>query len=75
MLIGKGHKLADKLDEELWAVILGHNIVGATEIVGHYGAQKILAVDNDLLDQYTADAYTPVLIDLVFSCVSSYTLI
>lgn len=64
-LVSEGRKLADTLDVELSAVVLGNNVDNVTsELVG-YGADKVIIADSPLLKHYTTDGYTKVLFDLV----------
>ncbi|KYH34607.1 acryloyl-CoA reductase electron transfer subunit beta [Clostridium tepidiprofundi DSM 19306] len=64
-LLGKGREIADKLGVELTALLLGDGIENlAKELVSH-GADRVLVVDNPLLKNYTTDAYTKVICELV----------
>lgn len=64
-LIGEGRKIADKLGVELTAVLLGNKVDNLAEILVKYGADKVLYVENELLDLYTTDGYTKVITELV----------
>lgn len=64
-LLGEGRKLADKLNVNLTAVLLGHNMDEAAEELIKYGADNVLKVDHELLKVYTTDGYTKVIVDLV----------
>ncbi|MCO7122107.1 electron transfer flavoprotein subunit alpha [Ihubacter massiliensis] len=60
-LLGEGRKLADELNTELCAVVLGHQISDlASELIG-YGAEKVYIGDHQELDTYRTDAYTKVI--------------
>ena len=60
-LSGEGRKLADELNTELCAVVLGHEISDlASELIG-YGAEKVYIGDHQELDTYRTDAYTKVI--------------
>ncbi|MEM3068995.1 MAG: electron transfer flavoprotein subunit alpha/FixB family protein [Nitrososphaerales archaeon] len=63
-LLGAGRKIADKLGEELVAVLLGHDVNGLVKDLGAYGADKVILVEHELLKQFTVDAYTKVLAEL-----------
>jgi len=61
-LLGKGREIADKLQTELSAVLIGHNIEDerGKELIKH-GADKVYVVDNPLLEQFNVEPYTDVL--------------
>ena len=57
-LIGEGRKLADKLGEELCAVLFGHNIRAQAEDLLFYGVDKVYMVDDPLLEHFNGSPYT-----------------
>jgi len=64
-LIGKGKELAALLNEEVTAVVLGHNIEGlAAELVA-YGADNVIVADDEHLAIYDTEAYTQVLSKII----------
>ena len=64
-LIGKGKELAAILDEEVTAVILGHNIEGlAAELVA-YGADNVIVADDINLAIYDTEAYTQIMSKII----------
>lgn len=64
-LISEGRKLADDLGVELCGVLLGENIENAAKELGGYGADRVIVCDSPLLKDYTTDAYTNVICQLV----------
>ena len=64
-LISEGRKLADELDTELVGVLLGDQVKGKASELGGYGADRVLVCESPLLKDYSTDAYTKVLCDLV----------
>ena len=64
-LISEGRKLADDLGVELCGVLLGHGVEGLAKELGGYGADRVYVCDHPLLKDYTTDAYTKVICDLV----------
>ena len=65
-LISKGRDLANELGVNLCGLLLGgEGIESAAKELGGYGADKIIAYESDLLDVYTTDAYTKVIVDSV----------
>lgn len=64
-ILSEARKMADKLGEELCAVIIGHQVEALAEKCGHYGAQKVYVVEQELLKSYTTEGYAKALVDLV----------
>ena len=60
-----GKELADKLGGELTAVLIGSNVEGLADQLAWYGASKVFLAENELLEEYSSDAYTKVLADIV----------
>ncbi len=64
-LLNEGRRLADRLDTPLSAILLGHGISSeASRLVAH-GADKVLVVDDPVLQDFNDDAYAVVLADLI----------
>jgi electron transfer flavoprotein alpha subunit len=63
-LLGEGKKIADKLGVKLTALLLGNNIESLANELVAFGADEVLAADNELLANYTTDGYTKVICDL-----------
>lgn len=63
--VSEGRRLADLLNTNLTAAILGADIATMSEEIKKYGAEKILVADDSGLSEYTTDAYTNVLTDLI----------
>lgn len=64
-LLSAGRKIADQTGEELCAVLFGQGVAGLAGSLSEYGADKVYLADNDKLAQYTTDAYSKVLADLI----------
>lgn len=62
-LLSQGRKMAEKLGEDLVAVLLGSGVEGLTGRLAEY-ADRVYWVDDAALAQYTTDAYASVLTDL-----------
>jgi electron transfer flavoprotein alpha subunit len=54
---GEGRILADRLGEELWIVALGSAVRQMAERFGPYGADRLLAVEDPLLEKYSSYGY------------------
>jgi len=66
-LLTQGRRLADQLGGELGAMLLGQGVAGMAESLGQYGVDKVYLADDERLANYTTDAYTTVVTDLVKS--------
>ncbi len=65
-LLSEGRKLADDLGAELCGVLLGDKVNEEhAKALGGYGADKVYICEHPLLKDYTTDAYTKVICDLV----------
>ena len=60
-LIGKAKELAADLGTEVTAVLLGSNVKGLTTELGEYGADKVIVVDNPVLETYRTEPYAQAL--------------
>ncbi len=63
-LLSQGKKMAEKLGEELVAVLLGSRVEGLTGRLAEY-ADKVYWADDPALAQYTTDPYTTILTNLL----------
>ncbi len=66
-VVSEGKRLADKLGQQLTAVVLGSGIKDKAAELAQYGADRVIVADDSRLDLYTADAYVSVLSQLVKS--------
>jgi electron transfer flavoprotein alpha subunit len=64
-LLGVGRKLADKLNVELSAILLGDGVGELTSQLIAVGADKVYLVDSNLLTDYCEDTYTKAIVDLI----------
>ena len=60
-LIGKGKELAKDLNTEVTAVLLGSNVKGLADQLAVYGADKVIVVDNPVLETYRTEPYAQAL--------------
>jgi len=63
-LLTKGKKLAERLNCQLEAVLLGHQVKGLEEQLFPYGVDKIFIGDDERLSPYTTLPHASVLINL-----------
>lgn len=64
-LLGEGRKLADTKGIKLNAILLGKNVNGLAEELIAYGAETVYVADDPLLENFTTDGYTKVIVDAV----------
>lgn len=67
-LIGEATKLAKDLDQKVVAVLLGSNIAGEADRLIHYGADKVVIVDDVMLKEYVTEPYTKALAQVIKEC-------
>ena len=65
--VSEGRRIADGLGADVTAVVVGSGIEGLAAELEKYGPDKILLADDPALADYTTDAYTNVIADLVQS--------
>lgn len=56
-LIGKGKDLADALDTEVTAVLVGSDVKALADELAEYGADKVIVVDDPELKEYRTEPY------------------
>jgi electron transfer flavoprotein alpha subunit len=66
-LVSEGRKLADAINEDLSAVILGSDIKEEAKKLIAYGADHIYIVEDNELKDYRTSTYTKVITDLIES--------
>lgn len=64
-LLSEGRKLADKLGEELSAVLMGFNVREKAQTLIDWGADQVYLVDGGELEEYETDRYTDVFSGLI----------
>ncbi|MEE8471382.1 MAG: electron transfer flavoprotein subunit alpha/FixB family protein [Dehalococcoidia bacterium] len=66
-LAGEARNLADKLGQEVSAIIVGYKVRSVSSEFGHYGTDKALVVEDQHLETYDSEAYLDVLAQLAES--------
>ena len=61
----EGRRLADALGEPLTAIALGDGVAAAAADLGHYGVEKVYAVDQPVLKDYLAETSAPVVAEIL----------
>lgn len=66
-LIGEGHRLSRELadDANVCALLVGNGIENLADECYAYGADKVYLIEDPLLDKFTTDGFTKVMVDAV----------
>lgn len=56
-LLGKARELANVLEQKVVAMLLGSNIKDKAQTLINYGADKVILVDNKVLEEYMTEPY------------------
>jgi len=64
-LLGLGQSLAEQLDQELSAVLLGYEVEHLTKELKEFGAQNIYVAQHELLTHYQTNPYAKVISEIV----------
>jgi electron transfer flavoprotein alpha subunit len=59
-----GYKIAEARQDELCAVIVGHDIAPLAQEIVKFGVNSVIVVDNPALEYYTPDGYADVIVQL-----------
>jgi electron transfer flavoprotein alpha subunit len=60
-IVGKSREIADRLQTELAAVLIGHNVQDKANEMIECGADKVYLADNQALERFQAEAYLGIL--------------
>ncbi|MEF9916144.1 MAG: electron transfer flavoprotein subunit alpha/FixB family protein [Lachnospiraceae bacterium] len=66
-LLGEGRKLADEIGTTLTAVVLGNKLEDEVERLAHYGADRIIYIEDPLLENYTTEGYSKIIGELILN--------
>lgn len=64
-LLGKARELADSIGEQVTAIFLGHNLKGKENSLFAYGADRVLLVDDPILEHYLTEPYAQAITHIV----------
>lgn len=64
-LLGHARKLADELNDKVYAMLLGYNIGDKANSLIAHGADEVIVVDNKALQDYTTEPYTQAICKIV----------
>ncbi len=64
-LLGEGRRLADKLNVNLMAFMIGYDINSIINEPIYYGADRVVYIDDEIYRYYNVEVYTQVLVELL----------
>lgn len=64
-LIGEGKRLAEKLDTDVTAVLIGSGVASLVDELAEYGADKVILVDDPELKDYRTEPYAHALASVI----------
>lgn len=64
-ILGKARELADVLDEELMALLLGYKVKHLARELIEYGADKVILVDDPSLEHFLDESYTQAAVHII----------
>lgn len=64
-LVGKARELADTLDEKVYAVLVGQNMKAEAGSLITAGADGVVLVQDEMLAEYTTEAYTKAVVEVI----------
>lgn len=64
-LVSEARRLADQLSCEVTALLPGYDVAKFAKTLGGYGADKVIVCENPALKDYTAEAYTAAVCQVV----------
>jgi electron transfer flavoprotein alpha subunit len=65
-LIGEGNRLAKEMGEaKVYALLAGNNIGNLSKECYEYGADGVYLIEDPLLEKYTTEGYTKVIVDAI----------
>lgn len=67
-LLGKAHELAQSLGEKVVAVLCGNNIANKAQSLIAAGADKVVLIEDPVLDTYMTEPYTQAITKVIQDC-------
>ena len=64
-LVGEGKRLAQKLDTQVTAVLIGSGVAGLVDELAAYGADRVIVVDDKELEVYRTEPYAHALASVI----------
>ena len=64
-LVGEATRLKEDLKDDVVALLLGHNIEVEVAKIFHFGADKVILVDDPMLENYVTEPYTKAVCEVI----------
>ncbi len=65
-LLGKGRDLAEKLEVDVTAILIGYNVSEMAEELISYGADRVIIADDPIVKDYRTEIYSDILAEQAF---------
>jgi len=62
-LLGAGRALADKLDAQVTALVIGDGIAEIARVLISYGADRVMVADDPFFKEYRTEVYTDIIVE------------
>jgi len=62
-LLGKGRDLAEKLEVDVIAILIGHNVSEIAEELIFYGADRVIIADDPIVKEYRTETHTAIIVE------------
>jgi len=62
-LLGKGRDLAEKLEVDVTAILIGHNVSEMAEGLIFYGADRVIIADDPIVKDYRTETHTEIIVE------------
>lgn len=62
-LLGKGRDLADKLEADVTAILIGHNVSEMAEELIFCGADRVIIADDPIVKDYRTEIYMEIIVE------------
>ena len=62
-LLGAGRTLADMLDVDVTAILIGESVLGLAEELIYWGADTVIVADDPIVGDYRTEVYTRIIAD------------
>lgn len=60
-LLGKGHELAEKLNTDVTAILIGNEVTGSADDLIANGADRVIIADHPVAGDYRTEVYTDII--------------
>jgi len=64
-MLGKATELSKQIESSVSAILLGHNVDALADEVSYRGADQVLVIDDERLEQYSAEGHRKILSSLI----------